>query len=130
MVHTIITTTMNQIMITNAIMGTLPPIHQLADWPIANAVMMTAIAVGLKICFFPIARTYFDAIANIVVQIRRITNERSVGAPGVMMSARMSAVIYADSTFGCALKICARMPFVTHAVKTKNTAVKRMAIGL
>jgi len=42
-----------------------------------------------------------------------------------MMSAKMSAVIYADSTFGCALKICAKMPFTVHARNNKNNVVKR-----
>ena len=57
---------------TNAIIGRLPPIHQLADWPMANAVMTTAIAAGLKTCFFPIVRTYFDAIAKTITQIRKL----------------------------------------------------------
>jgi len=50
---------------TNAIIGRLPPIHQLADWFMAKAVMTTAIAAGLKICFLPMVKMYFDAIAKI-----------------------------------------------------------------
>src|SRR5579864_6810045 len=51
--------------------GRFPPIHQLADRPIVNAVKATANAAGLKRCFLFGAIMYFDAIAQIAAQMRK-----------------------------------------------------------
>jgi hypothetical protein len=40
------------------------PTHQLAACPAKKAVMATEIATGLKICFFIMAKIYFEAIAR------------------------------------------------------------------
>ena len=69
-------------------------------------------ATGLKICFLPIAKIYFEAMAQTAAQpinIKYVTSEKDTG--GFIISAKISAVMYSDSTFVGALNIVAKSKF-------------------
>src|SRR3989344_959774 len=74
------------------------PIHQLADWSKIKAVITTAIAAGLKICFLPMAKTYFEAIAKTDAEEASIKKFKSAKeSAGEIIKARIRAVMYVDS---------------------------------
>src|SRR3989344_902816 len=87
---------------TNGRSDIFPPTHQVADWSTTSAASATPNAAGLKICFLPMASTYFDAIAHTEARMRNQTPVISVGETGAIMIARISAVMYTDSTLVCA----------------------------
>jgi hypothetical protein len=84
-------TTSNPPIITNGIIYKLA-IHQLADRLKARVIKTRDIAAGLKRCFLPTARIYFDAIASTETQLKnnKLSNE---GLAGVIINAKISAVI-------------------------------------
>ena len=84
-------TTNNPPIITNGIIYKLA-IHQLADWFEAKVISTKDIAAGLKRCFLPTARIYFDAIASTDTKLKnnKLSNK---GLAGVMSKAKISAVI-------------------------------------
>src|SRR5258708_15258222 len=103
------------------------PIHQLAVPSIANAVMTTAIAAGLKRCFFRKARRYFEDIARIATQPR---NCKSPGDwAGSSISAKMRAVITADSRLVGIFKTKAKMVFVAQQMTTRKMVESRSERG-
>src|SRR5712692_5986472 len=103
------------------------PTHQLADSPSANEVMTTAIAAGLKICLLLSERIYLEDVASIAAQPR---NRRSFGdLAGSMISARMRAVIYADSTLVGAAKMRASSEFAAQHIMTRNKVERSSASG-
>jgi len=67
------------------------PIHQLAELFTKKGVITKEMAAGLKICFFPIARIYFESMAITAVKVRiiRLPKEKE----GVSKNTRISAVI-------------------------------------
>ena len=70
---------------------TTVPIHQLAVWFKKRAVMATANAAGLKICLCLMAKIYFEDMAKIPAQPRKIY---SLGdSAGVMISAKIKTEI-------------------------------------
>ena len=92
-------------MMTNGIIQAFPT-HQLAERPIPNEVNTTAIATGLKICFLPIAKIYFDATPHTAAHPKKTMPDLAL--IGVIISARISTVIYTDSKFVGALNTQAK----------------------
>ena len=80
-------------MTTMGMSAELPATHQVADWPIVRAASATPNAAGLKTCFLPIARIYFEAIANTDAKTRKPIPEASFHETGEMISARINAVM-------------------------------------
>jgi len=92
-------------------------------------VSATANATGLKICLFPIAKIYFDAMAHTDAKIKNPTPATFVAATGVIIRARMSAVIYTDSTFVCALYTRANIQFVTQHTRVIKKVENASVVG-
>ena len=107
------------------------PTHHVADCSIVRAVMATANAAGLNICFLFMAKINFKAIDSIPDQIRKGSMLKySPGCGGLMMRASMSAVMNIDSTFACALNTRTNSSFVTHEIIISITAEYSNASGL
>src|SRR5665213_116543 len=107
------------------------PIHQLADSPRNAAVAATPSAAGLKMCFFRIARIYLDAIAIADAQNasgRYVVSKTAIG--GVMMSARMSAVIQVDSGLYGVSNESAKIRFVVQQMTNMNAVENAIETGL
>src|SRR5712692_6032235 len=103
------------------------PTHQLADSPSANEVITTAIAAGLKRCLLCSARMYLEDVARIAAQPR---NRKSPGDfVGSMISARMSAVMKADSTLVGTAKMLARIEFAAQHIITRKTVERSSESG-
>lgn len=107
------------------------PTHQLADWPSVSAVMATAIATGLKICFFRIAIKYFDTMAITDAHIAIEKNCKSVGLDiGDIIKAKIMPVIYTDSVFVGALNPQAKIIFIARQTVIINNVENKIAKGL
>src|SRR5258708_9540270 len=103
------------------------PRHQLAVPPIVNAVTTTAIAAGLKICFFRMARRYLEDIARIAAQPR---NGRPPGDwAGSSINDKMRAVIKADSRLVGIFKTKAKMVFIAQQMTTRRMVESRSERG-
>ena len=106
---------------------TLEPIHQLAVSPSAKAVMTTAIAARLKICLFHSPSTNFDDIARMAAQPRNCQSLAVLA--GSMMSARISAVIVADSTLVGTVNTQASNVFAAQHMMSRNPVEKSSSSG-
>src|SRR3989442_10895507 len=89
--------------------------------------MTTAMAAGLKRCLLCSARIYLEDIARIAAQPG---NWRSLGdLAGSMISARMSAVMKADSTLVGTAKMLARIEFAAQHIITRKTVERSSESG-
>jgi len=77
------------------------PIHHEAPALKITALKKTAIAAGLKMCFFLIANMYFDAIAAVPTKVRIGIFLKK--ADGNIIRVRINAEIVADSKLTFAL---------------------------
>jgi hypothetical protein len=92
-----------------------------------NAVTTTAKAAGLKICFLFIATIYLEAIESTAAQSNKA--KLVAGLTGVMIRARISAVIYTDSTFVPTSKTLAKRVFVAQVTAIKKVVDNKRLIG-
>jgi len=107
------------------------PTHHEAELLKTNEVITTAIAAGLKICFFPNAKIYFDAIA--ITDDHKASSKNAVSKAnfgGEIMSARISAVMRNDSAFAGTLYIRAKNEFASQQMAVMRSEEKRIASEL
>ena len=107
------------------------PTHQLAGWFKKMEVSATAIAAGLKICLLRTAKMNFEAIAKTEAAIAKVKYPASVGEiGGEIMSAKISAVMYRDSTLAGALNAHANTAFAIQHTPTMRSVENSKASGL
>ena len=104
------------------------PIHQEAEPLNPNDVRTTAIATGLKICIFLIARMYLEAIVKTAAQNKKTTSLKLFA--GLTMRAKISADIKKDSIFVGALKAQEKILLKTQHTTTTKTVEKIIESGL
>ena len=98
------------------------PIHQLAACPKKTPANKTAIAAGLNMCFFFIAKIYLEAFAkNADKKANHKKFKSNIACGGVIINTKISAVIYTDSIFTGALSILEKDIFVIHEKKVIYT---------
>src|SRR6266496_4451115 len=111
---------------TNGSIGPFPT-HQLADWLIVRYVTATAKAAGFNRCLFLNARIYLEAIAKTPAHTK---NQMSwFDWIGVMISARISAEIEADSALAGTPNVLDKIALVIPHTAISRPIVNSSAYG-